>query len=119
MFRATFPNPERPVYWPGEEDHFRDLRLVPGMKVRYKFGALGRIVAFDNTHSSLRGGRLVHLEPIGPSYGGKTAWESDVAPAADTDTYGRHPHLVGCSCGQSVESTGAWVHVGASWEVPA
>lgn len=105
--RESFPNVKRPVCWPGEEDHYRSS-LEIGDVVRGQYGNLGRIVAFDNTHSHIRGGRLVHLEPVGPGFGHKSSWENDLSPASPGDV-GAHP----CT-DTSVHWN--WRHVRASWD---
>lgn len=63
MIRESFPNPDRPERWPGEEDHYRsDLQI--GDIVRAPYGYLGRLTAWNNTWSHLTAGRIAHLEPL-------------------------------------------------------
>lgn len=87
--RHSFPNPERPLRWPGEEDHFRTTLKV-GDLIQRGHGGVSRITAWDNTRSHVRAGRIAHLEPIGPGDGVTSAWEKDLEPTDDV-------HLGPCS----------------------
>lgn len=94
-----------------------------GDVVRTSLDHLGRIVAFDNTWSHVRGGRIVHLAAVGPGYtdakGRFTAWEEDLCAACPYDRFGRHPHFPECGCGLELEIHGAWTAAPASWQVGA
>jgi len=126
-YRRAFPNPNRPVRWPGEEDHFRSsFQIGDVVRVRQS-RVLGRITAYNNTWSHIRGGRIVHLEPIlanqAPEpanvrmyHGGQVGcWEDDLAPAQPGDV---SEHLVlrdGC---QPWDHANGWQWVPATWERP-
>lgn len=118
MKRLSFPNPDRPTFWPGEEHHLR-TSLQIGDRVRTMNDYLCVVVAFNNTWSSVRCGRLVHLAPIGPSFANDRAcsWESKLRPAEASDVFGRHPHFPDCECGIDVPRVSAvgWVLGPASW----
>jgi hypothetical protein len=111
--RPSFPNPDRLLYWPGEEHHYRS-NLKIGDVARMKYGAVGRIVAFNNTWSHITGGRLVHLDPVlayeGPApanahpYGHNVSWEVDLSVAQPGDV---SAHTVG--------TPPAIRHVSANW----
>jgi hypothetical protein len=103
MYRESRPNLERPERWPGEEDHYRSSFQV-GDIVRHKYGALGRITAYNNTWSHIKGGRLVHLEPL-LAYPGvpmpessrqafchKVSWEDEMTPAQPGDIAAHADH---------------------------
>jgi hypothetical protein len=115
-YHASFPNLDRPERWPGEENHYRsDLKV--GDVVRMPYGYLGRITAWNNTWSHIRGGRLVHVESL-LTYDGSDlgrdvkpysthgSWESDLAPAQPGDVAS---HVTGAG------SIG-WQHVPATWQ---
>lgn len=116
MYRESRPNPERPVRWPGEEDHYRSDFTI-GAIVRHKYGALGRITAFNNTWSHIKGGRIVHLEvlltyPGTPAPGDarqafchKVSWEDELRQAKPGDVAAHADHSAGYH----------WQYVPASW----
>lgn len=111
--RESFPNVKRPVCWPGEEHHYRSTLQI-GDLVRGQYGNLARIVAFNNTHSHIRGGRLVHLEAAGPGFdihqvefGHRVSWENELSPGFPGDR-GAHP----CRADGGYH----WRHVAASWD---
>ncbi len=94
-YHAAFPNPDRPFRWPGEEDHFRAAFQLGDVVRMLPYRALGQITAFNNTWSHVRGGRIVHVEPIlayqtpAPAdarpYRHRGCWESDLAAAQPGD----------------------------------
>jgi hypothetical protein len=117
--RDSFPNPERPERWPGEEDHFRSEFTI-GDTVRGEYDTLGVIVAFNNTWSHIRGGRLVHLTNVGPGYGTENIeWENHLRVAEPSDRFGRHPHFADCQCGHTPDREfSIWTPAPASWQMP-
>lgn len=110
----------RPLrYMPEEGDHWRSGLLV-GDRVRTDLAYLGRIVGFHDTWSHPTSGRLVRIDPIGPSYAsaGYCVWESRLAEADNRDLFGRHPHHHGCPCGLVYDGPlGMWRSAPASWQV--
>lgn len=104
----SFPNPDRPERWEGEEDHFRST-LQPGDLVRGEYGDLSVLVCWNNTWSHVRGGRIAHLEPVGPAFGHTSSWENVLTPGEPGDV-GTHP------CHEHENTSHGWVHVCASWQ---
>jgi hypothetical protein len=126
-YRPAFPNPDRPTRWPGEQGHFRSsfqlgdvVRVLPSR-------VLGRIFAYDNTWSHLRGGRIVHLEPVLAHQAPEPAnvrmyhaghvgcWERDLAPAQPGDVSEHLTVRDGC---QPWDYANGWRTVPATWERP-
>jgi len=122
-YRPAFPNPNRPKYWPGEQDHFRSTFEL-GDVVRMEYGALGRITAFDNTWSHLRAGRIVHVEPLlaylapeppnARPYGHRGCWERHLTAAQPGDVSAHAALRDGYQWGQP----NCWRHVPATWQRP-
>lgn len=110
-YRGSFPNPDRPIRWEGEEDHYRSDFTV-GDHVRGEHGLSGTITAFNNTWSHIHGGRIVHITPDpvpppGKTYGTeRTCWEHDLT-AAQPDDVPSHVDREGYG----------WKHIPASWMV--
>jgi hypothetical protein len=73
--RRSFPNPDRPVRWPEEEDHFR-TPLGPGDIVRTPARELARIIAWCNAGSHAHSGRLAYLRPL-VTYPGETITDAE------------------------------------------
>ena len=109
---------DRPVrYLPEEADHYRGAWAV-GDRVRIDNRDLARIVGFAATWSHVHAGRIVLVEPIGPSYGISVAWESRLTAAECDDRFGVHPHFADCPCGLGYDGElGTWRHAPASWDV--
>ncbi|MBG6140480.1 hypothetical protein [Longispora fulva] len=88
--RDSFPNAERPRYWPQEEAHYRSA-LEPGDIVCDDTGTRWRITAYDNAFSHLTAGRIAYLEATpdrhaaasGRAQASRTAWENTLTAAND------------------------------------
>lgn len=97
--RPSFPNPNRPFRWTGEDAHFRsEFQIGDVVRVDNGSGYLGKITAFNNTWSHLKGGRLVHYkhlivypgdptpdEDSRPWSGDDVAWEDALRKARPGD----------------------------------
>jgi hypothetical protein len=95
-----------------------------GTLVRGRYGNLGRITeVIESSRLSVNHVRapldvVVTLEPVGPGYGHRSAWASDLKLAHPGDV-GSHRHRTGCECGRTVhgENTLYGVDVRSSWGV--
>lgn len=92
--RESFPNPDRPLFWPGEEGHHRGT-LEPGDIVRHHRGSghLARLVAWNNTWSHVRCGRLAVLEPLLVHPDGAPAVAGDATPYRSVGAWERDLEL--------------------------
>jgi hypothetical protein len=117
--REAYPNPNRPERWTGEEDHYRSkFKIGDVVRIDKGSGYLGRLTAWDNTWSHVRGGRIAHYEPLLTQDGSSlddesarvydrargSAWESDLSPAHRGDVAA---HMTGTPPHHK--------HVAASW----
>ena len=124
-YHPAYSNPDRPTYWPREEDHFRSTFQIGDVVRLLSDRALGRITAFNNTWSHIRGGRIVHVEPIlayqAPEpanarlYGHDLCSEADLAPAQPGDVSAHLALRDGC---HAWDYANGWRHVPATWDRP-
>lgn len=95
-----------------------------GAIVRGQYGQLVRIVSVyeesraSPNHISIPSAVVVATEAVGPGYGHRSSWSSDLT-LAEAGDIGAHPCSASCSCGDPFVGPGygiPWIHRSASWQ---